>query len=249
MTDKIASAKPPADHRVHTLFQVSTSGALVSGRFGGVVSAAVILQYGDFGLGTFAGFDGEMIVVDGRVYRVKSDGDVFEAGADALAPFAVVTRFDPDLDITIAAAPTLARLHALCDAARASSRLFCAVRLDGRFERVRTHAVSAQPAGARCVDAAKMQHAFTFNDVDGTLIGIWSPGFSSAFSVPGYHFHFLSQDRTKGGHLLDCASRELRLRLEKLTDFHLALPPTGTFFKSAVSGHADGALTYANRSH
>jgi acetolactate decarboxylase len=224
--------KPPAEHPVHTLFQVSTSGALVSGLFGGVVSTSVILQYGDFGLGTFAGLDSAMIVIDGRVYQAKGDGEVLEAGPDAQAPFAVVTRFDAELDTTIEAAPTLKRLYELCDVKRSSGNLFFAVRLDGRFDSVRTRAVSPAKGNSRLIDAAKEQHEFTFNDADGTLIGIWSPGFSSAFSVPGYHFHFLSDDRTKGGHLLECASQKLRLRLEKLTDFHLALPSTESFSES-----------------
>ena len=42
-----------------TLFQVSTSGALVAGLYQGAVSTAVVLQHGDFGLGTFADLDGE----------------------------------------------------------------------------------------------------------------------------------------------------------------------------------------------
>jgi len=238
-----------AEHLVHTLFQVSTSGALVSGLFGGVVSASVVLQHGDFGLGTFAQLDGEMIVVDGRVYQAKGDGEVLEAGPDAQAPFAVVTRFDPDIDTTIAAAPTLKRLCELCDAQRASNNLFFAVRLDGSFDRVRTRAVSTAKENSRLVDAAKIQHEFTFDDVEGTLVGIWSPGFSSAFSVPGYHFHFLSKDRTKGGHLLECVSRELRLRLEKLADFHLALPSTETFLKADLSRNSAEELAYAEQSH
>ncbi|CAB3750882.1 acetolactate decarboxylase [Paraburkholderia humisilvae] len=249
MSQAIADREPPAEPPVHTLFQVSTSGALVSGLFGGVVSAAVILQHGDFGLGTFAGLDGEMIILEGRVYQAKGDGEVLEAGPDAQAPFAVVTHFDPEIDTTLAAAPTLKRLYELCDAQRASSNLFFAVRLDGRFDSVRTRAVSPAKKHSRLVDAAKQQHEFMFNDVEGTLIGIWSPGFSSAFSVPGYHFHFLSDDRTQGGHLLECASRELRLRVEKLTDFHLALPSTEPFLKADLSRNAAAELAYAEQSH
>ena len=39
---------------VHTLFQISTSGALVAGVYDREVSVASILEHGDFGLGTFA---------------------------------------------------------------------------------------------------------------------------------------------------------------------------------------------------
>ena len=39
---------------VHTLFQISTSGALVAGVYSRAVSVRTILDHGDFGLGTFA---------------------------------------------------------------------------------------------------------------------------------------------------------------------------------------------------
>src|SRR6476660_638173 len=80
---------------VHTLFQVSTSGALVAGVFDREVSVKSILEHGDFGLGTFANLDGEMVVLDGRAFQVQGTGKVFEAASDAGAPFAVVTRFLP----------------------------------------------------------------------------------------------------------------------------------------------------------
>jgi alpha-acetolactate decarboxylase len=51
--------------------------------------------------------------------------------------------------------------------------------------------VNPTEEGRRLVDAAKAQSEFRFTDVAGTLVGLWSPGFSSAFSVAGYHFHFL----------------------------------------------------------
>src|ERR1700730_7527058 len=54
----------------HTLFQVSTSGALVQGIYERAVSSRFLLKYGDFGLGTFEYLDGEMVVLDGAPYQV-----------------------------------------------------------------------------------------------------------------------------------------------------------------------------------
>jgi Alpha-acetolactate decarboxylase/Bacterial regulatory helix-turn-helix protein, lysR family len=66
-------------------------------------------------------------------------------------------------------------------------------------------AVSPPKAGTRLIDAAKALSEFEFAGVVGTLVGLWSPGFSNPFSAPGYHLHFLSEDRTHGGHLLACS--------------------------------------------
>jgi acetolactate decarboxylase len=181
---------------VHTLFQVSISGALVAGVYDREVSAKSILEHGDFGLGTFANLDGEMVILDGQVYQVQGTGRVSEARPEAGAPFAVVTRFSPQTDVeTEPVASFVASfkdLEGRCDKYRNSGNIFYAVRLDGHFRRVRTRAVNPPQPSTRLVDAAKAQSEFTFSDIDGTLVGLWSPGFSSAFSISGYHFHFLS---------------------------------------------------------
>jgi acetolactate decarboxylase len=74
---------------IHTVFQVSTSGAIVAGVYDREVSVQAVLEHGDFGLGTFANLDGEMVVVDGHVYQIQSSGRVMEAARDGGAPFAV----------------------------------------------------------------------------------------------------------------------------------------------------------------
>jgi len=234
---------------VHTLFQVSTSGALVAGVSSRAVSVKTILDHGDFGLGTFADLDGEMAVLDGRVYQIQGNGRVLEAPADAGAPFAVVTRFTPQIDVEVEPLAALADLQAACDKFRSSSNIFYAFRLDGRFSRVRTRAVNPPRQGRRLIEAAKSQSEFLFTDIDGTLVGLWSPGFSSAFSVAGYHFHFISADRQHGGHLLDCATGKLQLRMEALTDFHLALPETESFLKADLSKNPAEELAYAEQAH
>jgi acetolactate decarboxylase len=140
-------------------------------------------------------------------------------------------------------------LEKCCDTLRTSGNIFYAFRLDGTFQRIRTRAVSPTGEGTRLVDAAKAQSEFRFKDVAGTLIGLWSPGFSSAFSVAGYHFHFLSDDRLEGGHLLDLESESLRLRMEALTDFHLALPETEAFLKADLRKNTADELAYAESAH
>jgi acetolactate decarboxylase len=234
---------------IHTLFQVSTSGALVAGVYSGMVSCATILQHGDFGLGTFADLDGEMVVIDGRVYRVQGSGSVTEAARNAEAPFAVVTWFKPETQVSINDVGSYRELEARCDATRRSGNIFYAIRLDGRFRRVRTRAVNPPQPGTRLADAAKAQSEFNFTEVDGSLIGLWSPGFSSAFSVAGYHFHFLSDDRRHGGHVLDVEADRLQLKIEPLTAFHLALPESESFLKADLSKSTAEELAYAEQAH
>src|ERR1700730_9387037 len=104
----------------HTLFQVSTSGALVQGIYERAVSSRFLLNYGDFGIGTFENLDGEMVVLDGAIYQVRSDGTVLNIVDDVGTPFAVVTRFTADQDQTIENASSFAEITKICDQYRDS---------------------------------------------------------------------------------------------------------------------------------
>jgi acetolactate decarboxylase len=234
---------------LHTLFQVSTSGALVQGIYERAVSSSFLLNYGDFGLGTFDNLDGEMIVLDGTIYQVRSDGTVTRIVDDTGTPFAVVVHFLADEDQTIENAPTFEELTKLCDKYRDSENLFYAFRIDGHFEHVHTRAMKATLNGLPLAKAAAIQPEFDFRDIDGTLVGLWSPQFSSALNVAGYHFHFISEDRTKGGHLLQCNGRNLRIRVERLNDFHLSLPESEKFLRADLTKDTAKELAYAEQAH
>src|SRR6201985_2978268 len=109
---------------LHTLFQVSTSGALVQGIYERVVSSRLLLNYGDFGLGTFENLDGEMVVLDGAIYQVRSDGKVLNITDDVGTPFAVVTHLTADQDQTIESASSFEEITKVCDQYRDSDNLF-----------------------------------------------------------------------------------------------------------------------------
>jgi acetolactate decarboxylase len=233
----------------HTLFQVSTSGALVQGIYERAVSTRVLLSYGDFGLGTFENLDGEMIVLDETIYQVRGDGKVLNITDDVGTPFAVVTRFTADQDQTIETASTFEEITKLCDRYRDSDNLFYAIRIDGHFDHVHTRAMKATFDGLPLAKAAAIQPEFDFTDVVGTLVGIWAPQFSSALNIAGYHFHFLSEDRAKGGHLLECSGKHLRVRVDRLNDFHLSLPESEEFLRADLTKDTSKELAYAEQIH
>ena len=234
---------------VHTLFHVSTSGALVEGIYEKAVSSALLLNYGDFGIGTFDNLDGEMVVLDGAIYQVRSNGTVTQIKDDAGTPFAVVVWFVADREATITEAMGFEDLRKLCDEFRDSANLFYAVRVDGHFDRVHTRAMRATLDGLPLAQAAAIQPEFDFHDIDGTLVGVWAPEFSSSLNIAGYHFHFLSHDRTKGGHLLECTGKNLRVQIERLTEYHLSLPESEEFLRADLTKDPSNDLAYAEQAH
>lgn len=230
-----------------TLFQVSTSGALVEGLFSGVVSVETLREHGDFGLGAFAGLDGEMIALDGAFYQIRSDGSVRLARDDQQVPFAEVTHFAPRETVALAPFSSMDELLAQLDARRGTDNLFFAVRLDGRFARVHDRVASKAGERETLVEATAHQAEFHAEDVAGTMVGFWTPAYVRGIGIPGWHLHFISDDRQRGGHVLDCAGTGISLALETIDDFRLSMPETAAFLAADLSGNNDAALEKAER--
>jgi acetolactate decarboxylase len=234
---------------IHTLFQVSTSAALVEGLYQGAVRVSRLLRHGDFGLGTFIDLDGEMVVLDGICYRVSSSGAVGTVEGDRLIPYAVVTRFNAEFSQQLRQVDSFSELISTCDKLRDSNNVFYAFRVEGRFSFVKTRVMKAVSEGTGLKAAASGQEEFLFKEVDGTLVGLWSPGFAGSFSVPGYHFHFLSTDRKRGGHVLECKALDVRIGGCAMNEMHVALPETAEFLRADLTHDPQGDLMSAEENH
>jgi len=227
------------------LYQISTSTALVEGVGDGAMACAELKKYGDLGIGTFEHLDGEMVVVDGRIFQVHGDGSVNEVADDVVTPFATVARFSPDVDILLKEAPDLSALLAATDRLRPTDNFFFSLRIEGRFDYVRTRALCRMEPGTKLINAAAVQPEFEFHDVRGTLVGFWSPSYAKTLSIPGYHLHFLTEDRTGGGHLLECSGSDLTVQLQRGTKFHLVLPETKAFLDADLRNDPSADLEQA----
>ena len=232
-----------------TLFQVSTSTALVEGIYKGAVTIAQLRQHGDFGLGTFEGLDGEMVALDGHFYQVRSDGKVRIAADSDLSPFAVVTHFRAEKTLDVAKCSDFGFLTAQLDKLRTSNNVFYAIRVDGTFDFIHTRAMCKSEEGTPLAVAAAHQPEFRFNNVKGTMAGFWSPEYVKTIEVPGYHLHFISDDRTCGGHLLECSGRDLAIKIEQVSDLQVALPGNEEFLRADLTRDPSKDLDRAERAH
>lgn len=230
----------------HGLFQVSTSAALVQGVFDGAITVAELLEHGDFGIGTFDGLDGEMVVLGGRCYRAGAGGVVEQVDGERTVPFAVVTRFAADIDARIDGPVDLAGLHTAVDEVRPSQNAFIGLRIDGAFDRLELRAACPAGPGEGLVEATRHQSEYVVDDVSGTLVGFWTPLHTRSFAIPGYHLHFLSDDRTLGGHVLGLrSSGGVHASLHVESDVHLALPETEAFLRADLRDDPVDALDEA----
>jgi acetolactate decarboxylase len=214
------------EHPHHTLFQTSTIDALLNGNYEGDVTFAELGTYGDFGLGTFDALDGEMVALDGAFYQVKANGHAYEVDEQVKTPFAVVTFFDPREIRQLAASKSYVALCVHLDEIIATDATAChAVRVDGHFSYVKTRSVPRQRKPyPPLVEAVKHQPTFEFHDVRGSLVGFRFPDYIGGLNVSGYHFHFITEDRGAGGHLLECEIVRGELRVDHESDLNLELP-------------------------
>lgn len=213
-----------------TLVQVSTIDALLAGLYEGVISIETLKSKGDLGIGTFDALDGEMVVLDGQVYRVSSDGRAAVVSNQETTPFAGVTFFAPEQEILVPPGTDLEAFRSLVDAAVPSPNLFYAFRLDGHFKTVSTRSVPRQSKPYEpLVEVVKNQPVFDFQEVDGVLVGFYCPSFVKGVNVPGYHLHFLTSDKKAGGHVLGFTADRVKLNIDILHRFEMQLPENDGF--------------------
>lgn len=208
-----------------TIYLCAPVNALVEGLYEQNVPLSEIKQHGDFGLGTFNDLDGEMVLLDGVVYQITSDGRAVRIEDDAVrTPFACVTPYRPishdQLDQESSYGEFLTWLVRLLP----SPNLFYGLRVEGEFASLKARSVPKTENYRPLAEVAKEQSLFEFQNVSGTLVGFFTPSFMGSLSVPGLHLHFLSDDFRSGGHLLECRPRKIRVGVQFINHLELALP-------------------------
>jgi acetolactate decarboxylase len=189
-----------------TLYQVSTLNAVLAGSYDGAKTFAELKKQGDFGIGIIHALDGEMVALDGKFYQLNVDGTAQPLSDQIKTPFAVVTFFDTDESLSIEDGPiSFSSTQKTIDALRTKKKIFYAIRIDGEFEFVETRSFVKQekPYPKLTKVLRKMQPFQRFESLKGTLVGFWFPRYMGGIRIFGYHFHFITEDRTRGGHVLD----------------------------------------------
>jgi acetolactate decarboxylase len=215
------------------LYTYSTLDALLAGVYDGDLTVAELSAKGNFGLGTFNHLDGEMIMLDGVCYHAKSDGTVSVASPRDKTPLAYVTRFHRVPAYRPDRALSLLELEKWLDGHLKNNNLFYAIRIDGSFHDVSVRAIAPQTEPYKpLAEVARTQVVHDYGETRGVLVGIRSPAFSRGISVPGYHWHFLTDDRKHGGHVLKLAAVDVSAQLEEITALDLQLPRSAAFAKA-----------------
>jgi acetolactate decarboxylase len=214
-----------------TLVQISTIDALLGGVYDGVVTFGTLKEYGDFGIGTFEGLDGEMVGFDGNFYQVKADGIAYPVSDSMETPFASVTFFDADYQEKLPWGIDYQQLREFLDEILPTGNIFYAVKIEGTFSYMKTRSVPGQQKPyPPLVEVTKSQPTFEFTDVEGVIVGFRCPAYVAAVNVPGYHLHFLTNDNSAGGHILEFQVKEAVAYVDYTSEFLMILPGSDSDF-------------------
>ncbi len=196
-----------------TLYQVSTIDALMAGVADGAMPIKELTKHGNIGVGTFEGLDGEMILIDGKVFRVNSFGKVDRMPGEATTPFAQVSWFDKDKTITVQTPLDLAGLEKMLDTASPSQNYPVFFRVEGTFPYVKTRAVPKQSKPYPGLgEVAGKQAVFEARGME-RPIGLRTPAYTKGCPFPVTICFFSARTDTFGGHVPRFDGRELCLSM------------------------------------
>ena len=216
------------------MYQVSTLQALALGYSRAVISVEEFLKEGDTGLGTFEDVNGEMIIMDGHCYRADCDGNVAEVAPDTGVPFGAVAKLHGEQQLQFEMASDFTSVKT--ELTKKIEEVFGlnsmhVVRIDGFFEKV--DARSEAPYRSHHVHLKEIlgrtQKEFIFENIHGSLVGVYFPDYMDGINMPGWHLHFISEDRKKGGHVFDLTLREGTAYIDKINGISIELPKEAAF--------------------
>lgn len=235
-----------ASQDTETIYQVALLQSLTQGYYDGIIKVSELKEHGDTGIGTFEGVNGEMIVIDGKVYQALGDGTVQEAADDETVPFSNVTFFDSDVSVDMKDIKDMASFKAELDKTvnEKGKNMFYVVKVSGTFEKMLVRSELKQEKPYKSLDKALEtdQREFTYENITGTVVGLYCPDYMGGLNAAGWHFHFISDDRTKGGHMLELSFKKVKAELDITPEFDLELSDNSDFQSMELAKNVDDAI-------
>ena len=215
------------------LFQVALLQSLMQGEYDGMISVGELKTYGDTGIGTFQSVNGELIMLDGVVYRALWDGSVEVVPDDETVPFSNVTFFDADIkkeNVNTSSIKELKEILTSIAKGQGKNQFYMA-KVKGLMPSMLVRSELAQEKPYKTLNAALEtdQREFSYENVNGTIVALYCPDYMDGLNTPGWHLHFVSHDRTKGGHVLELDVNSCKVELDIMSSFAMIIPNDSGF--------------------
>lgn len=208
-----------------SLYQVSTLQALIRGGYDGGITIKNLLKHGDNGLGTFDGLDGEMIIIDGKVYKGKIDGKIYRVQDNERTPFANIAFIKINEEKQFSFQGGYENLKTQLNKFYPMGNMPIVFSINGDFENITYRSVPMQKKPyPPLTEVVKKQSVFNKSKIKGTIVGFRFPSYMTDINANGYHLHFISQDKKYGGHLLNVESGNIKVKAQNLNGIEIFLP-------------------------
>ena len=73
------------------------------------------------------------------------------------------------------------------------------------------------------------QTFFDYKDIEGSIVGLYCPPYMSSLNAVGWHMHFISKDKTRGGHILGLNIVDAKLTWDDTNAFQMLIPQNKMF--------------------
>ncbi|MBO0440073.1 acetolactate decarboxylase [Candidatus Enterococcus ikei] len=222
------------------LYQHGTLGALMAGLMDGTETIANILKKGDFGIGTLSGLDGELIILDGKAFQGREDGALIAINEEQETPYAAVTTFKPTITFPVDGPADNLKINTLIRDHLKSENLFHAIKIHGIFKEVHIRVMPKQQKPyKRLVEVSKEQPEFIKGNVTGTIVGFFTPELFQGVAAADLHLHFIDDDQTFGGHLMDFELESGTIEIEPMDSLLQHFPKNDETFIHTAIDYAD----------
>ncbi len=206
------------------LTQVKTYESLMKGDYKGVMPYQTVTQFGDFGIGSFSDLNGEMVMLDGIVYRATASGDIEEAHVKELASVATVCHFRADEQIKLSGGFNLQELNDTIQKSLAHPESFYAIKVEATFGKLTTRSIAAQAKPYRpLTEVLQNEVIMQSSNIQGSFVGFKAPEEVQGAVWDGFHFHFISTNHLLGGHVKDCWVDDVVISIQELKQLNLIL--------------------------
>ncbi len=210
--------------KTDNIFQYSTKNGLLKNDYVGTLTVNEIKKNGNFGLGTFNMVDGEMVIQNGNVYQVLTNGKINDMPAKALSPFVVTKFFISDTSFSLPKNISLDSAKTLLELLVKKYDTPLAIRITGEFQSLKSRSVDkVANLSVSLAEIVANQTEFNFTNVSGTVIGFWYPDYFDAVNFPGFHLHVLLDNLSGGGHLLNCTFGNVTVEIDFASGVNVAL--------------------------
>ena len=214
----------------HALYQSTPLAYLQAGNYNASITVAQLKGIGNFGIGTFDGFDGEAVLLNGVVYRITSTGKIVLPDDPTKLLFGSCMLFDVEKRYTMRNVASYADFQQALQSSFLTNLYIRAIHVEGTFNSIRVSCTEKQkPPYKPFNEASRHTKEYTWKNMNGTLVGFWTPPtVPEAVMNSGFHLQFISEDKTMGGHVVDFQADKLTILFKQIMRLTVNYSPTAS---------------------